>query len=635
VRAIVGTAGHIDHGKSALVRALTGIDPDRLPEEKTRGISIELGFAYLETPSGDRIGFVDVPGHERFVRHMLAGAQGFDYVVVVVAADDGVMPQTEEHFEICHLLGLERGAFVITKSDLVTPSRIDDVRAEVALLADGTPFAEAPVFSVSATTGAGIPELRAHLLDVLPGLERPAVTGAGFRLPVDRAFVLKGHGVVVTGTAAGGTISVGDEVVVAPRGSRARVREVQVHGHTVPRAWAGQRVALNLGGIGIGDVARGDTVATEDAAAGTGRFDARVEVRPAARRPLRSHDRVRLYLGTAERAARIVWLGDSSAIAPKQSALAQIVLLDLPIVTAPGDRFVLRDETGCRTVAGGCVLLADAPRHRPSDTHAPARLADLETVDAATRVGAYLELRGDLGSTIPDLARGVGLGTEDVAQVTSDDGRFVRLGAEDGSAVVVARRRYDRYVADLLAAVGAYHATMPSAAGIESERLRQTLVPCVDARLFRVLVDRLCAEGQLERRSGLLAEPDHTVRMNAQSEQIADMVLATLRQAGAMPPSLAELQQRNRLKPAQLQEVLGVLVERGQVVKVSSELFFARGAVEEMGEKLRRFLEREGRITPAGFRDLIEASRKYTIPLLDYFDRSGLTVRSGDYRRLQ
>lgn len=630
---IVGTAGHIDHGKSALVRALTGIDPDRLPEEKARGISIELGFAYMESPAGDRIGFVDVPGHERFIRHMLAGAQGFDYVLVVVAADDGVMPQTEEHFEICHLLGLERGAFVITKCDLASASRIDDVKAEIALLADDTSFAEAPVFAVSATTGEGISELRLHLLGVLPNLERRAAE-APFRLPVDRAFVLKGHGVVVTGTAAGGTVSAGDEILIAPRGARARVREVQVHGCAVPRAWAGQRVALNLAGIGVDDVARGDTVVTGDGALGTDRFDARVEVRPAARRPMRSHERVRLHLGTSERAARLVWLGGVSSVAPKQAALAQIVLTDQPVVTVPGDRFVLRDETGRRTVGGGSVLLVDAPRHRRGDAETPERLADLETDDVAARVAAYLELCGDLGSGISELARGVGMAAIDVARVISSDERFVRLGAEDNAAIVIAHKRYERYTGELLARVGAHHAAATSASGIESERLRQTLKPRVDARLFRVLIDRLCAEARLERRGGLLAEPGHVVRMSVQAEHAAEALLAQLRDAGATPPSLAELQERHRLTPAALQEVLGVLVERGLVVKVSSELYFAKGAIEEMGEKLRRFLEREGRITPAAFRDLIEASRKYTIPLLDYFDRSGLTVRSGDYRRL-
>ena len=634
MRAIVGTAGHIDHGKSALVRALTGIDPDRLPEEKARGISIELGFAYLETASGDRLGFVDVPGHERFVRHMLAGAQGFDYVLLVVAADDGVMPQTEEHFEICHLLGLTRGAFVITKSDLVSPARIEDVKAEIALLADGTPFADAPIFAVSAPTGAGVAELRAHLLGVLPNLERSAAADAPFRLPVDRAFVLKGHGVVVTGTAAGGTVATGDEVAVTPRGSRARVREVQVHGRAVPRAWAGQRVALNLAGIGLDAVARGDAVVAAEAAAGTQRFDARVEVRPAARRAVRSHERVRLHLGTSERAARLVWLGDVASVAPKQTALAQIVLTDTSVVTAPGDRFVLRDETGRRTVGGGSVLLVDAPRHRRSDADAPARLADLETADPGGRVQAYLELCNDLGSAIAELARAVGLSAVDVAALVSGDDRFVRLRAEDNAGIVVARSRYERYVAELLARVRAHHRTATSAPGLESERLRQTLAPRVDARWFRALVDRLCAEGALERRGALLAEPGHTVRMSPQAERSADAVLAQLREAGSMPPSLADLQERHRLGPAALQEVLGVLVERGQIVKVSSELYFAKDVVEVIGEQLRRFLEREGRITPAGFRDLIEASRKYTIPLLDYFDRSGLTVRSGDYRRL-
>jgi selenocysteine-specific elongation factor len=634
VRAIVGTAGHIDHGKSALVRALTGIDPDRLPEEKARGISIELGFAYLETASGDRVGFVDVPGHERFIRHMLAGAQGFDYVLVVVAADDGVMPQTEEHFEICHLLGLERGAFVITKSDLVSSQRIEDVEAEIALLADGTPFAGSPIFTVSATTGAGIERLRRHLLDTLPTLERSARTDAAFRLPVDRVFVLKGHGVVATGTAAGGSVAPGDEVVVTPRRVRARVREVQVHGRAAPRAWAGQRVAVNLSGIGIDDVSRGDTVVAMDAGLGTQRFDATVEVRPAARRPLRTHERVRLHLGTGERAARLVWLGGAQSVAPKETALAQIVIAGEPVVTAPGDRFVLRDETGQRTVGGGHVLLVDAPRHRSDDRDTPALLADLETSDAAGRAQAYLQLSAELGASLAELSRALSMPQLEIEPLVSDDDRFVRLGADDSTAIFVARSRYERYTNDLLARVEAHHRDVTSAPGLESERLRQSLEPRIDARVFRVLVDRLCLQGRLERRGAIVAVPGHAVHMTPTAERSAVELLAQLREAGSMPPALSELQERHGLAPAALQEVLGVLVERGQVVKVSTDLYFARDSVDQMGRKLRQFLEREGRITPAGFRDLIAASRKYTIPLLDYFDRSGLTVRIGDYRRL-
>jgi len=634
VRAIVGTAGHIDHGKSALVRALTGIDPDRLPEEKARGISIELGFAYLEAAAGDRVGFVDVPGHERFIRHMLAGAQGFDYVLVVVAADDGVMPQTEEHFEICHLLGLERGAFVVTKSDLVSSERIEEVETEIALLAEGTPFAGAPIFVVSATTGAGIDGLRRHLLDTLPKLERSARADAAFRLPVDRVFVLKGHGVVATGTAAGGSVAPGEEVMITPRRARARVREVQVHGRPVPRAWAGQRVALNLSGVGTDDVSRGDTVVTPDAGPGTQRFDASVEVRPAARRPLRSHERVRLHLGTAERTARLVWLGGVPSVAPKDTALAQIVVADAPVVTAPGDRFVLRDEAGQRTVGGGHVILVDAQRHRADDRDTTALLADLEISDTAGRVQAYLRLSADLGAPLAELSRALSIPQPEIATLVSGDDRFVRLGVDDNTAMLVARTRYDRYKTELLSRVEAYHRNVTSAPGLESERLRQGLVPRVDARVFRTLVDRLCSEGLLERRGAILAAPGHTVHMSPQAERSADDLLARLRASGSMPPSLSELQEQHGLAPAALQEVLAVLVERGQVVKVSTELYFARESIEQMGARLRQFLEREGRITPAGFRDLIEASRKYTIPLLDYFDRSGLTVRIGDYRRL-
>ncbi len=259
MKAIVGTAGHIDHGKSALINALTGIETDRLPEERERGISIELGFAYLELPDGERAGIVDVPGHERFIRQMLAGAQGFDLVLLVVAADDGVMPQTEEHFEICHLLGVKNGIFVITKTDLASAERVEEVRGEIEILAAGTEFERAPVVAVSAISGSGVEELRATIVAALIGLEREEVRGA-FRMPIDRAFVLKGYGLIVTGTAAAGSVVAGDELEVAPRGSSIRVRSVQVHGQDVQRASAGQRVALNLVGVELGDISRGDSI---------------------------------------------------------------------------------------------------------------------------------------------------------------------------------------------------------------------------------------------------------------------------------------------------------------------------------------------------------------------------------------
>ena len=352
--AIIGTAGHIDHGKTALIKALTGQDTDRLKEEKERGISIDLGFAYFTLPDGTRAGIVDVPGHERFIRNMLAGAHGIDLVLFTVAADDGVMPQTEEHLDILHLLGTRRGIFVITKADLADAARIRDVRDEIELLADGTTLAGAPVIEVSSITGAGLDALRAEIVRQLDGFQARRATGV-FRLPLDRAFVIKGHGIVVTGTAMGAEVRVGQKLRVLPAGDEVRVRSIQVHSDSVESAGLCQRVALNLTGAEKLDLARGDVLADERLDAATARFDAWLEIRPAAKRALKNNTRVRLFIGTAETIARAIVLDDSGAIAPKAAGLAQLVA-DEPVVALAGDRFVIRDETNSRTLGGGIVL---------------------------------------------------------------------------------------------------------------------------------------------------------------------------------------------------------------------------------------------------------------------------------------
>ena len=634
MRAIIGTAGHIDHGKTALVRALTGIDTDRLPAEKERGISIELGFAHLTTPSGDRVGIVDVPGHERFIRQMLAGAQGFDFLLMVVAADDGVMPQTEEHFEICHLLGLRRGAFAITKTDLVSAARVEEVRDEIALLAEGTPLANAPAFAVSAVTNSGIDALREHLIEAALKAERHGFEGEPFRLPIDRVFVLKGHGVVVTGTAAGGAVAPGDEVMVAPRGPRARVREVQVHGRVAASATSGQRIALNLAAVDPASVARGDTVVHADAELATQRFDARIDVRPAAERPLRSQARVRVHLGTADEPARIVWLGGMDAVAPKQSALAQVVLSHAPLVALGGDRFVLRDETGQRTLGGGVVLLANASKHARADRAVVEELAGLESDDPATRMAAWLALCSELGAPLEDVARGARVAVGAARALAASEPSFVRVSGGEETPLVASKSRYESYVTRLLSMVAAYHTATPSAPGIELERLRQALDVACQAKVFRAVVDGLVAEGRLERRGGSIAVAGHRQSMSSEGERMAELVLETLRGSGAMPPTLAELQARHG-SAGDLQQLLGVLVGRGLVVKVSSDLYFRTEALAAIRAQLAAYLGAHERITAAEFRDLISASRKYSIPLLDFFDRSGLTIRIGDYRQLR
>ncbi|MEO2167977.1 MAG: selenocysteine-specific translation elongation factor, partial [bacterium] len=416
-RRILGTAGHIDHGKTELIHAITGQETDRLEEEKRRGISIELGFAHHEI-DGTRFGVIDVPGHERFLHHMLAGAQGIDLVLLVVAADDGVMPQTEEHFDILHLLGVERMLVVITKSDLVLPARLDEVREEVAILTAGSNFESATVCAVSAREGAGIEELRADIARELAALPPRPVRGP-FRMPIDRSFVLHGHGVVVTGTASSGEVKVGDTLFLRPGGKEVRARTVQLHGEPVDQAAAGQRVALNLPGLETEEAPRGSWITARGVYATTDRFDCDLEVRPGAARPLRSFDRIRLHIGTSEVHGKLIFLGDKDEVAPKQRAFCQIVL-DEEILAGHGDRFVIRLETASRTAGGGRVLHPFAKRHKTHESRVTERLTQLAGGRGCDLVVPFLDLHTGFAAPMKLVAQGLLLTEDELCEEIPD-----------------------------------------------------------------------------------------------------------------------------------------------------------------------------------------------------------------------
>ena len=631
MNAIVGTAGHIDHGKTVLVRGLTGIDTDRLPEERRRGISIELGFAWMDLPLG-RVGIVDVPGHERFIRAMMSGAQGFDLVMVVVAADDGVMPQTEEHFEIIHLLGVRRAIFVISKCDLADDLRKVEVRSEIEILVAGTPFENSPVVEVSAGAGQGLDELKLELSSQLKGLER-AADGGPFRMPVDRAFLLKGQGLIVTGTACGGSIGRGGEVEIMPRGRRARVRSLQVHGNDVESARNGQRVALNLAAVDKLEAGRGDSVVSPGLSVVTRRFDALVEVRPSAGRELRSGERVRVYMGTADLAGHIVWLDGVSSCAPRSSAYAQLVL-KREAVAFRGDRFVIRDETAQRTLGGGTVLLARAGRHPPSRGKVAPVLEALGGGSDGRRLSAFLELGEGLGQAPGDLAPATGLEGDQLARAVKEAG-VVLLPSHDDPSLFLAGSRYHAYLEDIKGRVGDFHRRNPFLAGVELEHLRTSLAYTADAPVFRSVIERLLAQAELVRSGSRVALPEHEVSMDEADEAVALAVVGLVAGAAAMPPSCKELAKRFTVSPRKLNEILSVLSERGDLVRVSPQLVFAREVIDKIESDLRKYLTDRGEISAAAFRDLISASRKYCIPLLDYFDHKGVTMRSGDLRRLR
>jgi selenocysteine-specific elongation factor len=630
---IIGTAGHIDHGKTALVRALTGQDTDRLKEEKERGISIDLGFAYLDGPAGERTGVVDVPGHERFIRNMLAGAHGIDLVLFTVAADDGVMPQTEEHLDILHLLGVGRGIFVITKSDLVDAARVAAVREEIEILAVDTALEGAPVLAVSTVTGDGLEALRSAIAAALAAPPGPPPPGY-FRLPVDRAFVMRGHGVVVTGTAVAGTVTEGDTVRVLPGGEQARVRSLQVHGVQVPRAGFGQRVAMNLAGLDRGDLARGHVVCHERLSRLTRRLDARVEIRPAARRPVPSHARVRFHLGTAEVMAKLVVLGGADEIPPRAAAYAQIVLKD-GVLAMRGDRFILRDETARRTLGGGEVVNPFADRHRRGERGLAERFEALRDGTPPAAARAFLALAPEFASDRATVAQALNLRDEEAGAALTGAADVVALPDAGAPEVYTTEDKWRRLETAVEEVVAAAHRAEPLSPGLEMESLRTQLPWEIGAKAFRWCVDRLVAAKRVVREDSAVRLPGHRVALGAEGRALGARVEGLLAAGRFTPPDLRQLEEATGVARKRLVDVLGVLEGEGRVVRIGPDIYYAHAAAEEATALIEAHCREHGEITAAVFRDLIGASRKFAIAFLDWSDRRGLTVRVGDLRKLR
>jgi selenocysteine-specific elongation factor len=630
---IIGTAGHIDHGKTALIRALTGQETDRLKEEQERGISIDIGFAYMDLTSGERVGIVDVPGHERFIRNMLAGAHGIDLVLLVVAADDGVMPQTEEHLDILHLLGVSHGIVVITKADLVDAARLAVVEEDVEILLAGTTLEGAPIVPVSSTTGAGIDVLRTLIESRLAGYQRTAPTGY-FRLPVDRAFVMHGHGTVVTGTAVGGSVRPGDLVRLLPGGAEARVRTVQVHGADVAAATFGQRVALNLAGIERVEVRRGHVVCDRRLDRTTTRIDAWVEIRPAAKRPVKSHEDVRLYVGTAEVLGRIVLLDGADQLAPRHTAPAQLVLRE-PVHALRSDRFILRNQSAQRTLGGGVVVHPFAPRHRRSEPVQGLLDALYRAADAPAVVRALLAIEPAFALTPEFIAQAGNLAPEDVRAAVRDDPQLRVFPSPAHPAACTTTDKWARLCATVTDTLTAFHTHTPLAPGMEMESLRTQVAADLTPKVFREVLDALVAERVVARADSILRLPTHRVALKHDEEEVAGRAEALLAAGGVTPPDLKQLETTLKVPRTRLQAILQQLEREGRVTKVADGLYFAREPVERARALLRTHALVHGEISAAAFRDLLDASRKFSIALLDYFDRTGFTLRVGDIRKLR
>lgn len=631
---IVGTAGHIDHGKTALVRALTGVDADRLPEEKRRGITIDLGFAELDL--GEiRLGFVDVPGHERFVKNMLAGAHGIDLVALVIAADEGVMPQTREHFDICRLLEIKSGLIVIAKTDKVDEELLALVRAEAEELVAGSFLEGAPLVAVSARTGAGIEELKETLRRIALSVPKRS-SGTVARLPVDRAFTMRGFGAVVTGTLVSGSITDGDEMELLPDGIPVRIRGLQVHGNAVGRADAGQRTAANLSGIETAMIKRGMTLAPAGRLSPTQIIDVHVDVLANAPRPLRSRVRVRVHLGTAEVLARIQVLESGDEISPGESGFVQL-RLESPVVALPDERFIIRSYSPSRTIAGGRVMDPFAIKHRGRELSAAhSRLTSLMTAERTGQLALFTETTGSVGLRRADVASRTGWPDDILDDVVRDAvTRGVVIDAED---VYISRAAFDSLARATTEEVTKHHVSEPLSRGLPRETLRERLFASTSPGVFRAVLAYLENAGTLTAEKEIVRAVSHTLTLSPSDAAIKDNLEAAYKDAALESPTFDEALQRvcgTRTSPAHVRTIFQLLIEAGTLVRVGNDLVFHKDSLDRLFGQLSGYAaahEPERLIDIAAFKDLAGVSRKYAIPLLEYLDRVRITRRAGDKR---
>ncbi|NVJ23061.1 MULTISPECIES: selenocysteine-specific translation elongation factor [Myxococcus] len=635
---IVGTAGHIDHGKTSLVKALTGIDTDRLQEEKRRGITLELGFAHLTLDDGTVAGVVDVPGHERFVKAMAAGAGGVDLAVLVVASDEGVMPQTREHLDICRLLGVRAGVVALTKSDLLAepgPEWRVLVEADLAALTAGSFLEGAPVVPCSTRTGEGLDTLRTALSRAAGALTKRPSEGPTF-LPVDRVFTLKGFGTVVTGTLLSGTVAVDDAVSLLPgQPGPLRVRGVQVHGRAVEKVEAGQRAAVNLPGVEAESLSRGQVLTRAGELPETRMLDVELTLLPTAESPLPRRRKLLLHLGTSQVEATVALL-DVERLEPGGTTLAQL-RLDAPVAALVGQRFILRGSRALpgrgATLAGGRVLSIAPPRRRKGGS---AVVAPLREADPAGQVAWLLRQAGYRGLTQAELFGRSGLGPRVLA-------RALELLGTRGAALLLDRERrlylsgevFEGLQGRALALLAAFHEREPLREGLSREELRQRLSSELDARAFQRVLQGLGDTGKLEVDRDLVRLKGRGRALSLGDEAARARLAAELSATGLAPPTEAELSQKLQLPVPRLRELLKVLMAEGRVARVSEELCFDAVALGALRERLVAHLREKKEISTQAFKELVGQSRKFVIPLSEYFDREKVTLRVGEKRVLR
>lgn len=630
---VLGTAGHVDHGKTSLIKALTGVDTDRLKEEKQRGITIELGFASIDLPSGQKLGIVDVPGHEKFIKNMVAGAAGIDLVMMVIAADEGVMPQTREHLHICSLLGITKGVVALTKTDMVEKDWLNLVQSEITEFLEGTFLEGAPVIPVSAVTEEGLPDL-IHALDAIVGQLAEKMDDGIFRLPIDRVFTMKGFGTVVTGSLVSDHIKIGEEVLILPENIVARIRGIQVHNQAVEEAWAGQRTAINLQGIEKSILNRGNVLVRPQTVWPTQRLDIFVEYLASNPKSLKNRTLVRLHTGTSEIISRIILL-EQDELAQGQKGFAQLILSNEDVVVA-GDHFVLRSYSPVTTIGGGQIIDPLPKKHKRLNDKIIEDLNLLQKGDLQEKISVILERTGFTGINLPRLAFRLGVKAKKVREALENlfSGKKAFLLDSDDTTVISARF-FQQIEEIIIKIITDYHKNNPLKAGISKEELKVSLENAVSPKLFNIVLGTLNKKGTIVSDKDNVRLAKHQVELAGDLDSLRRDIARIYQESGLTPPFLKDVINQFSAQKAKAQSIINLMLKEGDLTKINEELCFSSEILNKLRNDYKAMLIKDGKATPASFKELTGLSRKYIIPLMEYFDMNKLTVRVGDHRILR
>ena len=630
---ILGTAGHIDHGKTSLIKAITGTNTDRLKEEQKRGITIELGFAALDLPSGRHLGIVDVPGHEKFVKNMVAGATGIDIVTMVIAADEGVMPQTREHMEICTLLGIRHGMVVLTKIDMVDEEWLELVTEDIRDFTVGTFLEDSPIVPISSVTGEGIPEFIEQLDALCEGVPERSTSGL-FRLPVDRVFSMKGFGTVITGTLISGKVNVGDTIIIYPGKISSKVRGIQVHNESRETAEAGMRTAINFQGLEKSAINRGDILARENTLMPSYMVDLELHFLSSNKKPIKNRTQVRFHTGTSETMGNLILL-DREELRPGEACPAQI-RLDEPVSLIRDDRFVLRSYSPVRTIGGGKVLNPIPVKYKRFQQEIVDGLMGL--VDAAPEgiIDYQARMAGPGGITVADLLLMTNLPEKALAATVGS-----MLNSQTMVLVDKENRTYLHFsVFDALKqlshdVLAQYHHNNPLKPGISKEELKSKFPRKASGKLFTLVLNRMIKDQQLVLEDDTVRLAAHTVSLQVDQKALKQQIIDIYRQSGLTPPYFREIVKDLEVDPKTAKSVLELLIGQGRVAKVKEDLYYDRATIEKLKDELVAYILEKGEISTPEFKDMTGASRKFVIPLIEHFDATNVTIRVGDIRKLR